>query len=105
MTKAWIQGKDLTILIMMNYATLLDDPGGAKSLAVSFKMMKHGAKYDMTYRNLDGDGVLYVDEEYITFWWDNEKLYYNTEKPTEKDIEELEIFELKSPTSNNIWET
>ena len=25
-TKAWIQGRDLTVLLMMNYVTLLDDP-------------------------------------------------------------------------------
>ena len=58
-------------------------------------MTKHGARVDMTHRNLVGDGGLYVDEEYLPFWWDNEKLYYNIQKPTEENIEELESFELK----------
>ena len=57
----------------------------------------------MKPRNLGGDGGLYVDEEYIPFWWDDEKLYYNIEKPTEVDIKELESFEINSPTPNAIW--
>ena len=55
----------------------------------------------MTPRNLIVDGDLYVDEEYIPFWCDNEKLYYNIEKPTEEGLEELDIFELSSPTKND----
>ena len=47
-------------------------------------MIKHGEKVDMTPRNLVGDGGLYVDEEYIPFWWDNKKLYYNIDKNTEE---------------------
>ena len=58
-------------------------------------MTKHGARVDMTHRNLVGDGGVYVDEEYLPFWWNNEKLYFNIHKPIEEDIEELEIFELK----------
>ena len=38
-------------------------------------MMKRGAKVGMTPRNLGDDGGLYVDEEYLLFWWDN-KLFY-----------------------------
>ena len=67
-------------------------------------MEKHGATVDMTPRNLGGDGGLYVDEEYLPFWWDNEKLYYNIEKPTEEELEELESFNINLPTPNNIWE-
>ena len=56
--------------------------------------MKHGSSVDMTPSNMGGDGGLYFNEEYLPFWWDDENLYYNTEKPTEDDIEELEIFQL-----------
>ena len=66
-------------------------------------MEKHGATVDMTPRNLGGGGGLYVYEEYLSFWLDNEKLYYNIEEPTEEDIEELERFELNTPTPNYIW--
>ena len=48
--------------------------------------MKHGSTVHMKPRNLGHDGSLYVDEEYLPFWWDNENIYYNIEKPTEEDI-------------------
>ena len=104
-TKVWIQRRDLPILLVMNYATLLDDPDETESLAVSFKKIKHGSTVDTTPRNLGSDGGLCVDEEYLPFWWDNENIYYNIKKPTEDDIEELETFELNSPTPNDVWET
>ena len=66
-------------------------------------MIKHEKNIDMTPRNMSVDGGLYVDGGYLPFCWDNENLYYNTEKPTEEDLEELKIFELNSPTPNNIW--
>ena len=65
----------MIVLLVMNYSTLLDDPNETESLAVPFEMMKHGAKVDMKPRNLNGDRGLYVDEEYLLFWWDIEKLY------------------------------
>ena len=88
----------------MNYATLLDDTYETEYLAAPFEMMKHGATVDMTPMNLGGGGGLYVTEEYLSFWWDNEKLYYIIEKPNEEFLEELEIFEINSPTLNDIWE-
>ena len=67
--------------------------------------MKHGGTVDIKPRNLSHDGSLYVDEEYFLFWWDNENIYYNIDKPTEEDLKELESFEINSPKPNDIWET
>ena len=89
----------------MNHDNLLDDTTETESIAVPFDMMKNGATVDMTPRNLGGDGGLYFDEEYLPFWWDNEKIYYNIEKHTEEYIYEIESFEFNSPTPNDIWET
>ena len=76
-TKAWIQGIDLPVLIVMNYATLLDDSNETEFLSVPFDMIKNGATVDMKLKKLGGDGGLYVDEEYLPFWWDSENLYFN----------------------------
>ena len=95
----------MPVLFVNNCATLLDDTYETEYLASPFEMMKYGETVDMTPRNLGGDRGLYVDEEYLPFWWDNGKLYYNIEKYNEEDIEELGRFELKSPTPNDIWET
>ena len=73
----------MPVLLVMNYSALLDDPDEIESLAVYFEMMKHGTTVDMTPRNLSVDRGLYIDEAYLPFWWDNENLYYNIEKPTE----------------------
>ena len=102
--KSWIQVRDLPILLVMNYAILLDDTDETEPLYLPFEMTKHGATVDMTTKNLGGDGGLYVNAEYLPFWWDNEKLYYNIEKPTEEYLEDLERFELNSSTSNYIQE-
>ena len=76
-TKAWIQGRYLTVLFVLNYSTLLENKNETESLAGPFDTKKHGETIDMTPRNLGGDEGLYVDEENLPFWRDNEKLYYN----------------------------
>ena len=48
--------------------------------------MKYGATVDMKTGNLGDDGGLYVDEEYLPFWWDNINLYYNIEISTEENF-------------------
>ena len=50
-------------------------------------MTKHGSKVDITPRNLGDDVGLYFDEEYIMFWWYNEKLCYNKENSNEDNLE------------------
>ena len=53
----------------MNYYTLLDVPNEKETLDVHFEMMKNSTTVDMTPRNLGEDVHLYVDEEYLPFWW------------------------------------
>ena len=103
-TKAWIQGRDLPVLLVMNYTTLFYDTYETKYLAVHIEIMKHESTVDMTPSNLGGDGGLYVDEEYLPFWWDNEKIYYNIEKTTEENLEEIESFDINSLKPNKNWE-
>ena len=60
-------------------------------------MMIHGVTFGLTPRNLGGEVVLLIEEEYLSFCWDKENFYYNIYKPTIKDLEELENFELNTP--------
>ena len=101
--EAWIQGRYMTVLRVNNYTKFLDHPYEIESLAFPLGMMKHGTIVYTTPRNLGGDGGLYVDEEYLPFCWDNKNLYFSIDKPTEEDLEELDVFELNSPTPNGIW--
>ena len=95
--KATIPGREMSVLMVINYAILIEDPAEHKSLVVPFEMMRHGIKYDLTPRNLGGKGCMLVEEECLNFGWDEEKLYISITKPNEKDMEELECFELNSP--------
>eukprot|EP00957_Ditylum_brightwellii_P158140 12037107-Ditylum_brightwellii.AAC.1 len=53
--------------------------------------MRHGVKMDLIPRNLGGEGAMYVDEEYMPFGWDEEKLYLKICKPTTGELRELEV--------------
>ena len=58
--KAWIQGRDLPVLIVMNHDTFLDDPDETEYLAVPSEMNKYGATVYLAPRNLGGDGRLFM---------------------------------------------
>ena len=103
--KVWIQGRDLTVLLVINYYALLDDVNGTESSDIYFEMMKRVSAVDMKPSNLGSYGGLYVDEEYLPFLWENKNIYNNTEKPTGEDLEELYIFDINSLTPNDIRET
>jgi hypothetical protein len=96
-TKATILGRDLPVLLLMNYATMLNDDQEKESLCVPFQSMKHGISFDLTPTSFGGKGGMKVDNEFIPFKYDNEKLYLNISKPTSEDLDMLEWFELSSP--------
>eukprot|EP00957_Ditylum_brightwellii_P150652 11470449-Ditylum_brightwellii.AAC.1 len=59
--------------------------------------MRHGIKVDLTPQNLGDVGKMYIEEEYMSFEFDNEKLFVKIEKPNKGGMGELEIYESKSP--------
>ena len=65
-------------------------------------MMRHGVTVYLIPITLGGEVGLFIEEEYLPFWRYNEKLYYNIEKPTIKDIEELGSFEINTPTPSDV---
>lgn len=101
-TKAYIKGRNEPILFLMNYATMITDPEETESLHVPFQSMKHGIKFDMTPGTLGGTGSMYMNDERFPMQYDGEKLYFSISKPTEKDIELYECYELSSPIPPSI---
>eukprot|EP00957_Ditylum_brightwellii_P171080 13023955-Ditylum_brightwellii.AAC.1 len=81
--KAWINERDEPVILILNHATLIEDPNEKESLMVPFELMRHGVKMDLTPRNLGGEGAMFVDEEYMPFNWDEEKLYLKICKPND----------------------
>ena len=102
-TKAFIPGRDLPIILIVHYAAMIDDPDENESLIVPFDMMRHGVKCDLTPQKLGGDGGMIIEDEYIPMNFDDEKLFINIVKPDDIDLEELEFFELNSPAPPDIW--
>jgi len=96
-TKASITGRDKPVLLLVNYATLLNDKEERESLCVPFQAMKHGVNFDLTPTTFGGKGGMTVDNEFLPFKFNKEKFYVNISKPVEEDLEELEWFELSSP--------
>ena len=96
-TKVQIPGRDLPVLFIMNYATLVDDPNESESLCVPFAMMAHGISIDITPTIYGGTGGIKIVDQFFPFNFDGEKLFYSISMPTEEDIHTLEAFELTSP--------
>ena len=53
-TKAYIAGKPDPVILVVNYATLVDDDDEKESLLVPFEMMAHGLTVDMRPRKYGG---------------------------------------------------
>ena len=85
-TKAMFLGRDEPVILILNHATLIDDENESESLLVPFELMRHGIKVDLTPRILGGVGAMYIEEEYMPFKWDNEKLFVKIEKPNEGEL-------------------
>eukprot|EP00957_Ditylum_brightwellii_P052702 3995163-Ditylum_brightwellii.AAC.1 len=75
-----------------------------ESLVVPFELMQHGIKVDLTPHNLGGAGAMYIEDEYMPFEWDKEKLFIRIEKPNDSDIGELEVYELNFPSHDMAFE-
>ena len=96
-TKAHIKGISNTILLGVNYATLMEDENETESLLQPFDCMRHGIKIDLTPVEYGGEGGMLVEDCFIPFEYDGESLFLNIGKPTMDDIDTLEYFELTSP--------
>ena len=101
-TKAIITGKKDPVIFHINCATLVEDKDEKESLCVPFSLMQHGIKCDLTPRKYGGKGGITVNNIFLPFEFDEEKLFYRIQKPTIDDLDTLEHFELTSLMSSSI---
>jgi hypothetical protein len=66
-TKAWVKDRDLPVILILNYATLNEDPEERESLVVPFEMMRHGIEMDLTPVCLGGTGSMVLQDEEFLF--------------------------------------
>ena len=82
---------------------MIDDKEEKEYLAIPFYIIIHGGTVDLTPITLGVYRGLFREEKYFLFWWYNENLYYNIVDPTIEDLEELENFEINTPTPLEFW--
>jgi hypothetical protein len=96
-TKATILGRESPVIFIIIYATLVEDSQENKSLYVPFDMMRHGVKMDLTPGKFGGEGGMRDEDEFFPFNFDDEKLFFEIERPTPEDMETYNWYELTSP--------
>lgn len=98
-TLAQIEGRDQWIILLVHNAILIDDPMEQESLCQPFDLIRHGIKVDLTPATLGGEGGMRIEDVFIPFSFDGEKLYLEISNPTQEQVDTLELFELTSPLS------
>jgi hypothetical protein len=96
-TKATIPGRDEPVIFEVNYATLVEDERELESLVVPFGMMQHGIQMDLTPPKYGGKGSITIDDEQLRYEFDDEKIFWKIEKPTQDELDTLKWVELNQP--------
>ena len=60
-------------------------------------MMSHGVKIDLVPEKYGGTQSFLVDEKLIRMEFDDESMFLQIEKPTQRELDSLDFFELTSP--------
>ncbi|MGH7954493.1 MAG: hypothetical protein ACREOZ_00880 [Gloeomargaritales cyanobacterium] len=96
-TVARIPNRDEDVILLLNYATYIDDSNQNESLLQPFQAVRHGVSMDLTPLVHGGKQNMVVDDIKLELEFDNEKLFCNIRKPTKHDLNNLEWFELTTP--------
>ena len=88
-------------MLLVNYSTLISGKNEKESFLQPFNLMAHGIKVNMVPQKYGGAQNMIVEEETLNFEFcdslDDSKLFMKITKPTQHDLDSLEIFELTSP--------
>jgi len=90
------------VLFIMNNASLVEDDRESESLAVPFDMMRHGVSVDVTPCMYGGKQGITVDSQFLRCNYDQEKVFYFIQKPTQQDLDTFQEYEITSPNIYNI---
>ena len=88
---------------MVHHACYIEDVEQTESLLHPFQAMEHGVRFDTTPRirkginDYTGLQRMNIEERNFDIQFDGHKMYINIRRPTDEDLQKLEIFELTSP--------
>ena len=97
-----LEGED-PILFLMNQACYYECSEQSESLCHPYQAMQHGVRFYLTPTDTltpdgeNGQQKMVVEEKDTPLRYDGRKLYLNIRKPTDEEIERLDIFEITSP--------
>ena len=90
-------------LILMNQACYYDYQEQTESLCHPYQAMLHGVKFcltpkeNLTTRGNPGNQKMIVDEREIPLSYDGRKMFLKIRKPSQEEIDTLEMLEITSP--------
>lgn len=105
-TKARIKGFDDPILLKVHHASLLEGPDEDELLLTLMDIVKSGVTVNGVtppeYMPIGSDPQccgLTIDQMYLPFDYDNEKLFFTIEQPTAEDLADntLETYNINGP--------
>ena len=91
------------ILLLIHQACYIKDRGQTESLVLPYQAMEHGVTFDLTpigYRNASSDlgkQCMTIEDKEFPLIFDGRKTFLNIRRPSEHELEILQIFELTSP--------
>jgi len=91
------------ILLLVHQACYIKDAAQTESLCHPYQAMAHGVNFDLTpvgHTNelgKPGKQCLTIEDRTLALAFDGRKMYINIRRPTRKELNLLEIFELTSP--------
>ena len=91
------------LLLLFHQACYIDDASQTESLCLPYQSMEHGVSFDLTplgHANDTGDPgrqCFKVEDKTIPLCFDGRKMFLDIRRPTERELDTLDIFEMTSP--------
>lgn len=91
------------ILLLFHQTCYIDEKEQHESLCHPYQCMDHGVNFDLTPlghqddQGNNGRQIMKVEDREIPLEYDGRKMYVNIRKPTNEELETLEVLEMTSP--------
>ena len=89
MTKAHIQNRIESIILQLNYATLVNDENMQDSLCQPFQLMAHSILMDMTLKFYEGKQEITIDDQFIKFKFNRLDVFLEIKNSLQEDLKLL----------------
>ena len=91
------------VLLLIHQACYIEDEKQTESLCLPYQAMEHGVIFDLTpmgHMNESGSPgkqCMKIEDRKFPFCFDGRKTYINVRRPTNQELDLIEVFEMTSP--------